>query len=134
MKKQPRVFFSYAANDGPFVAKLAKSLRQAGVATFDSAGGTKDGESSFATLRKELNASDAVLFVVPAHQGEGRWALAEIGAARMLDKKIIGVLRDRMRFANSSVARALSNGALIDASELSQAALATTIASNVSGH
>ena len=130
MKKQPQIFMSYARADRAFAAKLARGLKKAGITAFDSAN-LEPGEDAFDSIRKELTASDLVVFVVPSREGEGRWALAEVGAARMLEKRILGVLPDRLRYANSGVARALSDTALVDASTLTQAALTKAVVANL---
>lgn len=128
---RPRVFLSYANADRPFAASLAKDLDQAGVnAWLDS--DVKPGDDWASVLRKELSESDLVIFVVP--KDESPWALAEVGAARMLNKRILSVLPDRTRFANSSVARALSEWPIIDVAGLSQADLIETIISTVAVH
>ena len=133
MTKQPRVFVSHANEDSPYALRLEKLLQEAGVFVYGSVS-ARPGTTVFDSLRDDLKASDLVVFVVPAREGEGRWALAEMGAARALDKKIVGVIRDPARFANSSVARSLSGSALIDASELSPAALTRTIVASVPLH
>lgn len=133
MKKASQIFMSYAHADRAFASKLARGLAKAGVSTFDPAD-LLPGDDGFESMRKELKESDMVIFVVPSREGEGRAALFEVGAARMLDKRILGVLPDRARYANSEVARALSDTALLDASDLTQSALTQAIVSSLHAH
>lgn len=133
MTKQAHIFLSYAHADRAFVAKIAKELTKAGARPFD-ASGLKAGEQLFERLKEELASSDLVVFVVPSQEGEGRWALAEIGAARVLDKKILAILPDRARYSNSVFLRSLTDRPMVDATGMSPSTLANTIVSSASTH
>lgn len=133
MKPKPRIFLSYADADRAFAAKLANGLAKAGINASDLTR-PQDGKTRFEAFRKELVASDLVVFVVPSRQGEGRWALAEVGAARALDKQILAVVPDRARNDNSAFARALTESALVDAAKLSASALIDKIVSHMPAH
>ena len=133
MTRPARIFLSYAHADKAFAAKIAKGLAKVGAKSVDAAN-LRIGEVVFEKLRKEIAASDLVVFVIPSQEGEGRFALAEIGAARAMDKDILAILPDRARYSNSSFARSLTDRPLVDATDLSPAALANTIVSSVSAH
>jgi hypothetical protein len=59
-------------------------------------------------ILRSLRRADLVVFVVPRFEGQGKAALAELGAARAIGKRIVSVLPDTTRAANSDVATALS--------------------------
>lgn len=132
MTKQIHIFLSYAKADQGFAARIAKELEKAGAQssglTIVAAGDV------FRHVKRELKLSDLVVFLVPSQEGEGRWALAEIGAARALDKNILAVLPDRARYANSAFVKSLTDRPMIDATDLSASALARTIMSSASAH
>ena len=133
MTKPAHIFLSYAKADSSFAARIAEELTKAGARPFD-ASGIKTGGQIFQSLRKELVSSDLVVFVVPSQEGEGRWALAEIGAARALDIGILAVVPDRARYANSSFLKSLTDRPVIDATDRSPSDLANTIVSSASAH
>jgi nucleoside 2-deoxyribosyltransferase len=133
MSKHRRVFLSYAHGDRAFGAKLRRGLTDAGVDTFDAAH-TAAGESVFEKLRRQIADSDLVVFVVPSFEGEGRWTLAEVGAARALEKQIIAILPNSARYANSNFARAITELPILDASRISDSALINTIVSSAGAH
>jgi hypothetical protein len=134
MTKPARIFLSYAKADAAFAASISKELTKAGARPFDAAGleGIKPGEDFFKRIRAELESSDMVVFVVPSQEGEGRWALAEIGAARALDKRILAILPDRARYSNAAFLRSLTDRPMVDATGLSPSSLADTIVSSAS--
>jgi hypothetical protein len=135
MTKPTHIFLSYANADRAFVAKIAKEPAKAGARPFDAADlKLKVGEQVFEQLRRELASSDLVVFVVPSQEGEGRWALAEIGAAKALDKDILAILPDRARYPNSSFLRSLTDRPMVDATGQSPAGLASVIVSSASAH
>ena len=133
MSKPAHIFLSYAKADSAFVAKIAKELTKAGARPFDAAG-LRFGNDIFEKLKEELAHSDLVVFVVPSQEGEGRWALAEIGAAKALAKNILAILPDRARYSNSSFLRSLTDRPMVDATGQSASALADTIVSSASAH
>ena len=135
MTKPAHIFLSYATADRAFVARLAKEIAKAGARPFVAADlKLKVGEQIFAQLRRELASSDLVVFIVPSQEGEGRWALAEVGAARALDKNILAILPDRARYSNSTFLRSLTDRPMVDATGVSLSHLANTIVSSASAH
>lgn len=133
MNKPAKIFLSYASSDRVFAARLSKEIAKTGARTYDMSS-LQAGEHIFDTFRKELNAADLFVLLVPPHEGEGRNALFEIGAAKALDKRILAVLPERKRFANSGFASSLSDFSMLDASNLSMKALASSIVSSAGPH
>lgn len=128
--KRRKVFVSYAANDAAFAKSLGRVLARKGVEVFDGLT-VRTGDDVFETIRDELNSSDLLVFVVPLREGEGRFALQELGAARIANKKIFAVLPSKSRYANSDVARVLSKGLMVNAERLTPAQLADTIIESI---
>lgn len=124
-----RVFLSHSGDDAEFARRLATRLRDAGVDAFDSASDLPSGEDGSSRILRALEKSDKVIFVVPLHEGNGKNALAELGAARALGKPILAVMPDSSRAWNSDVARAISNSAVIDASRVDDQNLVAALAS-----
>lgn len=125
--KGKRVFLSYAEADNAFAEELRRILVLHGAAVvLDSTVLLSSGDVQEALLRA-LKESDLVTFVVPRREGEGKNALFEIGAARALGKPIVSVVSDPARSQNADVARVLSRSPLVDASRLSDDALADAI-------
>lgn len=133
MTKPANIFISYAWADRVFASRIAEELAKVGAKTFYDAE-FNAGSQIFEQWRKEIASTDLVVFVVPSQEGEGRWALAEIGAARALDKNILAVLPDRARYSNSSFLRSLTDRPIVDATNLSPSALANTIVSSALAH
>lgn len=130
MGKRRKIFVSAAHSDQPFVKRLIGALQRAGWSTFVPEA-IDVGEQIFSRIRRELESSELVVFVVPPREGEGKWALAEVGAAKALNKRIIAVVPERGRYSNASVGRLLSESGLVDASGVSDDELAQTIVSSV---
>ncbi len=110
-----QVFLSYAAEDKTFADRLSKALASHGASVFDPAEDLASGADVSGAIIKFLRRSDLVVFVVPRFEGQGKNALAELGAARAMGKRIVSVLPDRTRAANSDVAMALSETHYLDA-------------------
>ncbi|NJM30680.1 MAG: TIR domain-containing protein [Rhizobiales bacterium] len=111
--------------DRGFVEAVKRSLRKSGARVVDD--DIKAGERVFSILKKALSESDIVVFVVPPHEGSGHWALAELGAAKALDKVVLAVLPDRTRFRNRNSLLSLFDYETVDATGLSESALAQRI-------
>jgi hypothetical protein len=128
-KRHARLFFSYGRDDAEFVRGLTTRLQKSGVDTFDSAEVSTPGQDWSSAILKALEKSDKVIFVVPSHEGGGKNALAELGAARAMGKPILAVMPDSSRAWNSDVARAISNTAVLDASRVDERNLVSALAS-----
>ena len=126
--RKHKVFLSYAEADTEFADRLGRALASKGIQVPDQ---PNPGDDWIEWIRSELNASDLVVFIVPLHEGEGRHALAEIGAARMINKKILAVLPSQARYANSDVARVLSKGQMVNAERITPLQLADTIIASI---
>jgi nucleoside 2-deoxyribosyltransferase len=103
-----RVFLSYATEDQPFAARLKGALSAHGAETIDPTEDLRPGEEVSTAILKLLRRADLLVFVVPRFEGQGKSALVELGAAKAMGKRIVSVLPDRARSANSDVAMALS--------------------------
>lgn len=124
----PKVFLSYAWDDRDFAATVKAALSNSGVHTFDEFDVTL-GENLIETVLENIRDSEIVVFVVPEREGVGKNALAELGAARAAGKRIVSLVPDRKRAANSDVAVRLSNLMVLDAAELVPSALAEQVLS-----
>ena len=102
------VFLSYAVEDRAFADRLARALAAEGARTFDPLRDLPGGTDISSAILRSLRRADLVVFVVPRFEGQGKAALAELGAARAIGKRIVSVLPDTTRAANSDVATALS--------------------------
>lgn len=102
-----RVFLSYASEDRKFADRLKRVFSAHGAETIDPADVGMGGDISTAIL-KSLKRADLMVFVVPRFEGQGKSALVELGAAKAMGKRVVSVLPDRSRAANTEVAVALS--------------------------
>ena len=130
MTKKPQVFLSYAMADKEAAASISSELTKIGVGSFDTSN-IAQGEKIFDEIRRGIVTSDLVLFVVPSFEGAGRWALAELGAAKALHKNILAILLDKARYRNSTFLRSLFDGPILDASNMTTSFLAKEIVSRV---
>lgn len=102
-----RVFLSYADEDRAFASKLKRALTARGAETFDPITAFRPGEDFSTAILKSLKRADLLVFVVPRFEGQGKSALVELGAAKAMGKRIVSVVPERTRAANSDVAAAL---------------------------
>ena len=109
-----QVFISYAVEDKAFADRLNKALTDHGARVFDPMEDIVPGTDVSAAILRSLKHADLVVFVVPRFEGQGKSALAELGAARAFGKRIVSVLPDRTRAANSDVAAALGETHYLD--------------------
>lgn len=116
MSEGRTVFLSYSPSDEEYAQRLKSTLSVRGVTTLDAHDAVAPGQSTSDSLESLLRRSDILAFVVPSREGQGRWALAELGAARALGKRIVGIVPDTSHYGNADVVRRLSSGGLIDAS------------------
>lgn len=123
------VFLAYASEDRPIAQRLKSALDALGAVTLDPIDSITPGDAWSDMVMSDIAASDALLFVVPRHEGAGKNALVEAGAARALGKPIVGIMPEARRYANAQVAYALSDHRMIDTSDLSDDKLAQSLAS-----
>lgn len=109
--------------------RLTRILGKAGLKVFDSSCDLQSGKRWDDQIIRAIKKSDAVVFVVPEREGEGKLALFEVGAARALGKQIVTVLPDPMRYPNQEVGSSLSQSSVIDASRMTDELLGSSIAS-----
>lgn len=122
-----KAFISYSRDDRDFVSTIEAALARYGLQTFDPELEIQAGDKIDERILDGLRAADVVIFVVPEHEGAGKNALVEIGAARALGKRIVALVRDRKRAANSDVAMRLSNLMVLDAGEAEPSSIAEQI-------
>jgi nucleoside 2-deoxyribosyltransferase len=115
--KAPRIFLSYSITDRDFVDTVRSNLIKSGARIIDD--NVKTGETIISDFRKALNNSDIVVFFVPPHEGAGQWALAELGAAKALNKNVLAVLPDRARYRNRNSLLPLFDYEVVDAAAIS---------------
>jgi hypothetical protein len=115
MADDKRIFISYSLSDRPIADKLRKALADFHVQIFDPAdAGT--GEKAFDQIEQALKGADLFVYIVPEKEGSGKWSLSELGAAKALGKRIMAVLADSGRVANSEVAAKLADSLVLDQS------------------
>ncbi|PWV97230.1 TIR domain-containing protein [Hoeflea marina] len=133
MKDQSRFpdkgyFLSYSHADRAFAHHISKLLRQRGLAVIDWESAIEHGADSQDTIFRDLENARSMIFIVPAREGDGKNALAELGAARALGKHIVAVMPDSSRASNAGFARRLTDSAVIDASTMREDALIDALA------
>lgn len=122
------VFLSYSSNDTGFAGHLSSILRERGISTFYADADIKLGEDIAKRMSDALDMSDTLIFVVPSREGESRTALAALGAARALGKRIVAVMPNSSRAWNSNFARQISDASIVDASRMDDNALLDALA------
>ncbi|MDQ4060946.1 MAG: nucleoside 2-deoxyribosyltransferase [Pseudomonadota bacterium] len=125
-ERHPRVFLSAAWSDREFVEQLTAEIARQGGVPFTPAD-LQPADNVFDRIRREIEAADLVVFVVPRREGEGKTALFEIGAARALGKRILALVPDRTRSANTEVAVQLADQMLLDTGSKSTAEVANSV-------
>ncbi|MCC2104874.1 MAG: toll/interleukin-1 receptor domain-containing protein [Hyphomicrobiales bacterium] len=125
------VFLSYAGADRAAAQRLGRALEAAGVGVVDPAKEIPPGARLMDSLLDAIRTSDGVVFFVPEREGEGKWALAEIGAARALGKPIFSLVTTPYRYANSEVGAVLGGRSVLDASKMPEETLANSIAASL---
>lgn len=128
LRGKRNIFLSYSHDDQEFALRLSKILMKSGFLVFDPANETVPDEKWSDKIVREMRKSAGLVFVIPAREGAGKNALAELGMARALDKNIVAVMPDSSRAWNASFARVLSDSAVVDASKLRDDALANALA------
>jgi hypothetical protein len=91
MTQSYHIFISYSQEDGNIAASLASQLYAAGLRCFmadRSILATAEWEPE---LRKAMVASDSVLLIMTPRSKNSLWVAAEVGAAWVLEKKLIPV-------------------------------------------
>jgi hypothetical protein len=117
-----RVFISHADEDTIFADRLARLLEGEGYSVFSNLPPQPDSDFANAII-DGLRSADVVIFVVPAREGGGKNALAELGAAKAMGKRIIPILPETSRSWNADVARTVSHSVAVDASRFSDETL-----------
>ncbi|MDN2580535.1 toll/interleukin-1 receptor domain-containing protein [Aquibium sp. ELW1220] len=122
-----RVFISHAHEDDMFADRLARLLEGDGYSVFSNVS-LEPAADWTSTILDGLRSADVVIFVVPAREGGGKNALAELGAAKAMGKRIVPVLPETSRSWNADVARIVSHSAVVDASRFSDETLVGALA------
>jgi ABC-type branched-subunit amino acid transport system substrate-binding protein len=123
------VFVSYAADDRKMAQRVTRLLDAAGVDVFVDRRDCASGDMWQDAVLADIRSSDALVFLIPRREGVGKWALAEIGAAKALGKRIVAILPESVRYGNADVGSVLSNRQIIDASDMSDEALTSSLVS-----
>jgi hypothetical protein len=114
MAQNRRVFFSYAAGDRVFAESLRKAMDSYPVQIFDPLSDVDLGQDWPSQIGDEITKSDLMVFIVPEKEGSGKSSLFELGAAKALGKRIVAVLPNSARAANTEVAARLADLLLLD--------------------
>lgn len=108
-----RVFLSYSSSDQGLAERLRAAMLDQNIQVWDPvqipAGGNIDDQ-----VQEALRMSDLFVYLIPEKEGSGKWSLFELGAAKALGKRIVAVLPDGSRLANSVVAAKLANTVVLD--------------------
>ncbi|HMQ58665.1 MAG TPA: toll/interleukin-1 receptor domain-containing protein [Rhizobiaceae bacterium] len=112
------VFIAYAREDADFAARLAIQLRRHVYSAFDSASRIRSGEGWQDVILDELRNAGHFVFVLPAREGAGKNALAELGATRALRKRKAAVTPVSNRLWISDFARLISDSVVVTASQV----------------
>src|SRR5262249_59763516 len=72
------------------------------------------GEKFQDSIEDALKQADVFVYVIREREGSGKWSLFELGAAKALGKRIVAVLPDTGRIANSAVAARLADRLVVD--------------------
>lgn len=126
-----QVFLSYAVPDRAFAKTLSRELAARGAEIVDPNVSLGAGEHLWDAILTYLKKSDLMVFVVPRYEGQGKSALAELGAAKALGKRIVSVLPERVRSANNDVASVLGNTYSLDAAGRNIGTLADQVLSDL---
>jgi hypothetical protein len=127
-RKSLDAFISYSREDERFAARISSVLKKHGISMIDPTRNLKPGANAYDSVINGSRNANYVIFVVPAREGEGKFALSELGAARAMGKRIVAVMPDGSRAWNSDFARVLSKSPVVDASNLKDEALAGALA------
>jgi hypothetical protein len=111
------IFISHAADDRQFAEELrqALTLTDQSVDVFDPYSDTKVGEDRSAVIEEKIRDSDVFVYIVAGKAGLGKSSLFEVGAAKALGKRIVAVLPNSARVANTEVAARLADDLVLDA-------------------
>jgi hypothetical protein len=126
-----RVFLSYATPDKAFAKTLSRELAARGAEIVDPNANASAGENLWDLILPQLKRSDLMIFVVPRYEGQGKSALAELGAAKALGKRSVSVLPERVRLANNDVASVLGNTYSLDGAGRNMGVLADQLLSDL---
>jgi len=114
MTHNKRVFISYSMADRAFADKLRHAMSKEQAEILDPIYNTEAGDKFEDLIRDVLSQSDVFVYIVPEKEGSGKWSLFELGAAKALGKRIVAVLPDSSRVANSEVAARLADLFVVD--------------------
>ena len=113
MADKLRVFLSYTRDDQAFVDQLRTAMDDQNVQVWDPTSVVVGGQFQD-EIDDALKQSDIFVYVIPEREGAGKWSLFELGAAKALGKRIVAVLPDSRRVANSAVAAKLADTVVLN--------------------
>lgn len=109
-----KIFISYTADDRAFADELRRAMMaHHDVQVWDPVSAIMPGGKIEETIKANLNSSDLFVYIIPEKEGSGKWSLFELGAAKALRKRIVAVLPDTGRVANSAVAAKLADSLVV---------------------
>ncbi|SRR5579883_189842 len=123
-----KIFFSYSSDDRAFADELRHAVTTGrDVQVWDAASTVTPGHASDELISENLSSSDLFVYIVPEREGAGKLSLIELGAAKALGKRIVAVLPNSARVANSAVAAKLADTLVVNQDRGSTQDIATTI-------
>jgi TIR domain len=108
-----RIFLSYSLDDREFAERLRAAMNEENVEVWDPVS-VSAGDKFQDSIDDALKQADVFVYVIPEREGSGKWSLFELGAAKALGKRIVAVLPDTGRIANSAVAAKLADRLVVD--------------------
>jgi hypothetical protein len=123
-----KVFVSYSIDDRVFADQLREALiAERNVQVLDPTSALAAVNEVDDLVIANLKGSDLFVYIVPEKEGSGKLSLYQLGAAKALGKRIVAVLPDSARVANSAVAARLADALVVDQDRASTKEIARRI-------
>ena len=87
-----RVFISYSYDDHEYAEKLREALAELDIISGFDPIETTSGETVRKTIRKRIEAADAVVVLISKGALASSWVMFELGAAEALGKKVVPIV------------------------------------------
>ena len=87
-----KIFISHTRDSSRFARKLAESLRDLGDDAFLAEQDVTPGDNFKESLREKLRSADYLVALFTKRAVESPWLWVEIGAAEVLDKRVLPIL------------------------------------------
>jgi len=87
-----RVFISHSYDDHEYAERLRGALEKLDIGSAFDPVETTSGETVSKTIRKRIEAADAVVILLSKRALESGWVMFELGIAEALGKKVVSVV------------------------------------------